>query len=133
MPRIIGVDIPNEKRVEIALTYLYGIGRTLANRILAEVGISPDKKAKDLTDSEVNAITHIIQERHKVEGDLRREESANVRRLISIGAYRGIRHKRNLPARGQRSKTNARTCKGPRKTIGAFKDKAQRKAVKPAA
>lgn len=127
MPRIFGIDIPQEKRAEIALTYLYGIGRTVANVILKEAGISPDKKAKDLDDQEVAMITRIIQEKYKVEGDLRREIASNVKRLMLIGTYRGSRHKKNLPVRGQRTKTNARTRKGPRKTIGAMKDKAAKK------
>lgn len=129
MPRIIGIDIPKEKRVEIALTYIYGIGKTRSNKILKEAGISPDKRAKDLDDQEVTSITRIIQESYQVEGDLRRQQSANVKRLMTIGSYRGIRHKRSLPVRGQRTKTNSRTRKGPKRTIGAFKDKAMRKAV----
>lgn len=130
MPRIIGIDIPKEKRVEVALTYIYGIGRTLSNQILEEAGISPDKRAKDLDDKEVTAITHIIQERFQVEGDLRRLQTGNIKRLISIGSYRGLRHRKNLPVRGQRTKTNSRTRKGPKKTVGAFKDKTARAAVK---
>jgi len=130
MPRIIGVDIPKEKRVETALTYIFGIGPSLSAAILKEAGISPDKRAKDLDDKEVTAITHIIQESYQVEGDLRRLQVSNIKRLMSIGAYRGFRHKRSLPVRGQRTKTNSRTRKGPKKTIGAFKDKAARKAVK---
>jgi len=130
MPRITGIDIPKEKRIEIALTYIYGIGRTLSNRILEEAGVSPDKRAKDLEEQEVTAITHIIQEKYRVEGDLRRENTANIRRLMSIGTYRGMRHKKNLPARGQRTRTNARTRKGPKKTIGVMRDKAARAAVK---
>lgn len=133
MPRIIGIEIPNEKRAEIALTYIHGIGRTRSNRILKEAGVDPDKRAKDLDDKEVSAITKIIQETVQVEGDLRRLTAANVKRLMSIGSYRGLRHKKNLPARGQRTKTNARTRKGPKRTVGAFKDKATRSAVKPAA
>jgi len=127
MPRIIGVDIPKEKRIEIALTYIFGIGRTRSIEILKEAGISPDKRAKDLDDQEVTAITHIIQERYQVEGDLRRLYVGNIKRLMSIGSYRGLRHKRNLPVRGQRTKTNSRTRKGPKRTVGAFKEKAARK------
>ncbi|MBU0570995.1 MAG: 30S ribosomal protein S13 [Candidatus Omnitrophica bacterium] len=127
MPRIIGIDIPN-KRMEIALTYVYGIGRTLANRVLEDAGVSPDKRANDLDDQEITAITQIIQEKYQVEGDLRRLQTSNIKRLMSIGTYRGIRHKRNLPVRGQRTKTNARTCKGPKRTVGAFKDKTAKKA-----
>jgi small subunit ribosomal protein S13 len=130
MPRIIGIDIPKDKRAEIALTYIFGIGRTAANEILKEAGVSPDKRAKDLDDQEVTTITHIIQEKYQVEGDLRRMHTANIKRLMSIGTYRGLRHKKNLPARGQRTKTNSRTRKGPKRTIGAFKDKAARSAVK---
>jgi len=133
MPRITGVDIPQEKRSEIALTYIFGIGRTAAGHILEEAGIDPGKKAKDLDDQEITAITKIIQTRYKVEGDLRRETVANIKRLMSIGTYRGLRHKRNLPARGQRTRTNSRTRKGPKKTIGAMRDKAARAATKPAA
>ncbi|MFH1395309.1 MAG: 30S ribosomal protein S13 [Candidatus Omnitrophota bacterium] len=130
MPRIVGVDIPKEKRIEVALTYIYGIGPAHSNEILKEAGISPDKRAKDLDDKEVTAITHIIQESYQVEGDLRRLQMSNIKRLMSIGSYRGLRHKKNLPVRGQRTKTNSRTRKGPKRTIGAFKDKAVRKAVK---
>ena len=125
MPRIIGIDIPN-KRMEIALTYVYGIGRTLAARILEDAGVPLEKRANDLDDAEITAITHIIQENYQVEGDLRRFETANIKRLMSIGTYRGIRHKKNLPVRGQRTKTNARTSKGPKRTIGAFKDKGKK-------
>jgi len=132
MPRIIGVDIPKEKRIEIALTYIFGVGRTRSAEILKEAGISPDKRAKDLDDQEVTTITHIIQEKYQVEGDLRRMCTGNVKRLMSIGSYRGLRHKRNLPVRGQRTKTNSRTRKGPKRTVGAFKDKTARKAIKPA-
>jgi small subunit ribosomal protein S13 len=130
MPRIIGVDIPKEKRIEVALTYVYGIGPARAKLILSEAGISFDKRAKDLDDQEINDVTKIIQERFQVEGDLRRIVAGNIKRLMSIGTYRGIRHKKSLPLRGQRTKTNARTRKGPKKTIGAFKDKSARAAVK---
>ena len=126
MPRIIGVDIPKNKRIEIALTYIYGIGVARSNRILKEAGVSPDKRAGDLDDKEVTAITHIMQEKYRVEGDLRRITTGNIKRLMSIGAYRGIRHKRSLPVRGQRTRTNSRTRKGPKRTIGAFRDKAAR-------
>ena len=116
MPRIIGVDIPKEKRIEIALTYLYGVGRVLSNKILKEAGINPDKRAKDLTEEEVSHITNTIQKSgYKVEGDLRREISQNIKRLMDIGSWRGLRHKKGLPVRGQRTRTNARTRKGPRK------------------
>lgn len=116
MPRILGVDIPKEKRIEISLTYLYGVGRALANIILKEAEVSPDKRAKDLTEEEVSRITNIIQKaKFKVEGDLRRDISQNIKRLMDIGSWRGMRHKRGLPVRGQRTRTNARTRKGPRK------------------
>lgn len=123
MPRIVGVDIPKEKRIEVSLRYLYGIGPSLSRKILATVGVSPDKRAKELTEEEVSKIASVIQREHKVEGDLRREVSDNVRRLTEIGCYRGIRHRRGLPVRGQRTRTNARTRKGPRKTIGVMKKK----------
>ncbi len=131
MPRIAGIDIPKEKRIEIALTYIFGIGRPTSNKVLKEAGISPDKRAKDLNDQEITAITRIIQEKYQVEGDLRRLQMSNIKRLMSINTYRGQRHKKNLPTRGQRTRTNARTRKGPKKTIGAFKDKTVRKTVKP--
>jgi len=118
MPRICGVDLPKGKRIEVALTYVYGIGRTLSNKILKMANISPDKRAKDLTEEEVSKLSAIIQNDYKVEGDLRREISTNIKRLIDIGCYRGSRHKKGLPARGQRTHTNARTRKGPRKTVG---------------
>lgn len=127
MPRIIGVDIPKEKRVELALTYVYGIGRSLSNKILKVANISPDKRAKDLTEEEVAKLSSIIQKDYKVEGDLRRDISANIKRLIDIGTYRGFRHRRGLPVRGQRTKTNARTRKGPRKTVGIVRQKATAK------
>lgn len=116
MPRILGVDIPKEKRIEISLTYLYGVGRHLSGVILREAEISPDKRAKDLTEEEISRIVGIIQKNnYKVEGDLRRDISQNIKRLIDIGSWRGMRHKRGLPVRGQRTRTNARTRKGPRR------------------
>ena len=116
MPRILGVDIPKEKRIEIALTYLYGVGRAVSNRILKEAGINPDKRAKDLTEEEVSRITNTLQKSGlKLEGDLRRDISQNIKRLMDIGSWRGLRHKKGLPVRGQRTRTNARTRKGPRK------------------
>jgi small subunit ribosomal protein S13 len=131
VPRVLGVDIPKEKRIEIALTYLYGVGRVLSNRILVQAQISPDKRAKDLTEEEVSRLTTTIQKMDlKVEGDLRRELSANVKRLIDIGSWRGLRHRKGLPVRGQRTRTNARTRKGPRKR-GAIMVKAVE--TKPAA
>ena len=117
MARISGVDLPREKRVEIGLTYIYGIGRASSNRILAEAGVNPDTRVKDLTDDEVKKISAIIADSQMVEGDLRREIAMNIKRLQEIGCYRGIRHRRRLPVRGQKTKTNARTRKGPRKTV----------------
>ena len=117
MARISGVDLPREKRVEIGLTYIYGIGRTSANRILAEAGVNPDTRVKDLTDDEVKKLAAVIADTQIVEGDLRREIAMNIKRLQEIGCYRGIRHRKGLPVRGQKTKTNARTRKGPRKTV----------------
>ena len=117
MARISGVDLPREKRVEIGLTYIYGIGRTSANRILAEAGVNPDTRVKDLTDDEVKKLAAVIADTQTVEGDLRREIAMNIKRLQEIGCYRGIRHRKGLPLRGQKTKTNARTRKGPRKTV----------------
>ena len=117
MARISGVDLPNEKRVEIGLTYIYGIGRASSQRILKEAGVNPDTRVRDLTDEEVNRIRGIIDETQMVEGDLRRTVALNIKRLTEIGSYRGTRHRRGLPVRGQRSKTNARTRKGPKRTI----------------
>ncbi|MBL4933890.1 MULTISPECIES: 30S ribosomal protein S13 [Clostridium] len=116
MARIAGVDLPREKRVEIGLTYIYGIGLSTSQKILAETGINPDTRVKDLNEDEVNAIRNIIKDR-VVEGDLRREIALNIKRLVEIGCYRGIRHRKGLPVRGQKTKTNARTRKGPKKTI----------------
>ena len=116
MARISGVDLPREKRVEIGLTYIYGIGRASSNRILAEAGVNPDTRVKDLTDDEVKKLATIIADSQIVEGDLRREIAMNIKRLQEIGCYRGIRHRKSLPVRGQKTKTNARTRKGPRKT-----------------
>ncbi len=120
MARIAGVDLPREKRVEIGLTYIYGIGLTSSQKILAQAGINPDTRVKDLTDEQVNAIRKAM-ENYKVEGDLRREVALNIKRLTEIGCYRGIRHRRGLPVRGQRTKTNARTRKGPRKLVSKSK------------
>lgn len=117
MARISGVDLPREKRVEIGLTYIYGIGRVSSNKILEQAGISPDTRVRDLTDEEVTRIREIIDASHMVEGDLRREVALNIKRLMEIGCYRGIRHRKGLPVRGQKTKTNARTRKGPRKTV----------------
>ena len=117
MARISGVDLPREKRVEIGLTYIYGIGRTSSNRILAEAGVNPDTRVKDLTDDEVKKIAAVVADTQVVEGDLRREIAMNIKRLQEIGCYRGIRHRKSLPVRGQKTKTNARTRNGPRKTV----------------
>ncbi|MCT4618834.1 MAG: 30S ribosomal protein S13 [Marinisporobacter sp.] len=121
MARIAGVDLPREKRVEIGLTYIYGIGRKTSNNILAEAGVSPDTRVRDLTEDEVGKLRQIIDNEYRVEGDLRREISLNIKRLKEIGCYRGIRHRRGLPVRGQKTKTNARTRKGPKKTVGRKK------------
>ena len=117
MARIAGVDLPREKRVEIGLTYIYGIGRTSSNRILAEAGVDPNTRVRDLTDDEVKRISTVIEETQIVEGELRREVAMNIKRLQEIGCYRGIRHRRGLPVRGQKTKTNARTRKGPKRTV----------------
>jgi len=119
--RIAGVDLPKDKRLEIALTYIYGIGLTLSREILAKTGINPDTRVRDLTEDEIAKLREVIDHEYKVEGDLRREESMNIKRLIEIGSYRGLRHRRGLPVRGQRTKTNARTRKGPVKTVGRKK------------
>ena len=121
MARIAGVDLPKEKRVEIGLTYIYGIGVASSNKILAKAGVNPDTRIKDLTDDEVNSIRKVIDESYKVEGDLRREVALNIKRLTEIGCYRGLRHRRGLPVRCQRTKTNARTRKGPRKLVSKSK------------
>jgi small subunit ribosomal protein S13 len=117
MARISGVDLPREKRVEIGLTYIYGIGRTSAARILKEANVNPDTRVRDLTDDEVKRLSEVINETQVVEGDLRREVALNIKRLQEIGCYRGIRHRKGLPVRGQKTKTNARTRKGPKKTV----------------
>ena len=117
MARIVGIDLPKEKRVEIGLTYIYGIGRKSANDILAQTGINPDTRVKDLTDEEEAKLREAIDKGYMVEGDLRRNNALDIKRLIEIGCYRGTRHRKGLPVRGQRSKTNARTRKGPKKTI----------------
>ena len=117
MARIAGVDLPREKRVEIGLTYVYGIGRTSAKKILEETGINPDTRVKDLTEEEIGKIRDAIDANFTVEGDLRREVALNIKRLVEIGSYRGLRHRKGLPVRGQRTKTNARTRKGPKRTV----------------
>jgi small subunit ribosomal protein S13 len=134
MPRILGIDLPKEKRIEIALCYLYGIGRSLSNVILKEAQVSPDKRAKDLTEEEVSRITATIQKSgYKFEGDLRRDISQNIKRLMDIGSWRGMRHKKGLPVRGQRTRTNARTRKGPRRGGMAVIRKAEPLKAAPAA
>ena len=125
MARIEGVDLPRNKRVEVGLTYLFGIGPTRSHQILAATKVNPDTRIKDLTEAEVTAIREFVQKNYKLEGDLRRETQMNIKRLIEIGSYRGSRHRRNLPARGQRTKTNARQRRGPKKTVGV-----RRKATK---
>lgn len=125
MARIAGVDLPRDKRIEIALTYIYGVGLTLSKEIIGASGINPDTRVRDLTEEEVSRLRETIDKGYKVEGDLRREESLNIKRLIEIGSYRGKRHRMGLPVRGQRTKTNARTRKGPKKTVGV-----RRKAAK---
>jgi len=117
MARIEGVDLPREKRVEIGLTYLYGVGRTTARRMLVATGVSPETRVRDLTEDEITRLRDFISSNYKVEGDLRREVQMNIKRLVDIGSYRGLRHRRNLPVRGQRTRTNARTRKGPKKTV----------------
>ncbi len=117
MARIAGVDLPRDKRIEIALTYIYGIGRTPSGEILDRTGIDPNKRVKDLTEAEIAQLREFIDRNYRVEGDLRREVSMNIKRLIEIGCYRGLRHRRNLPVRGQRTRTNARTKRGPRRTV----------------
>ena len=117
MARIEGVDLPRNKRIEIGLTYIFGIGLPRAHQVLDATGVNPDTRVKDLTDAEVNQLRDYISQSYKVEGDLRREVQLNIKRLIEIGSYRGLRHRRNLPARGQRTRTNARTVKGPKKTV----------------
>ena len=121
MARIAGVNLPNQKRLEVGLTYIYGIGRSTAQKICAETGLSPDEKIKDLTDEEITKLREYIDGNLQVEGDLRRERTQAIKRLSEIGAYRGVRHRRGLPTNGQRTKTNARTRKGPKKTVGRGK------------
>lgn len=121
MARLVGVDLPRDKRIEVGLTYIYGIGLTTAKKILAETGVNPDVRVKDLSEDDLTKLRDYIQENIKVEGDLHREVSQNIKRLMEIGCYRGLRHRRGLPVRGQRTHTNARTRKGPRKQIGGKK------------
>jgi small subunit ribosomal protein S13 len=124
MARIAGVDLPREKRLEIALTYIFGIGRTTSNKILAESGVSPDTRVRDMTEDEMTRLRDYIERNLRVEGDLRRVVQGNIQRLIEIGSYRGMRHRRGLPVRGQRTRTNARTRKGSKKTVGVRRKKA---------
>jgi small subunit ribosomal protein S13 len=121
--RIAGIDIPREKRVEIALTYIYGIGLPTSQKVLAQANVNPDTRVRDLTDEQVNRLREIIDRRYTVEGDLRRETAMNIKRLTEIGSYRGLRHRRNLPVRGQRTKTNARQRRGPKRTVGIRRKK----------
>src|SRR3954454_20582530 len=123
MARLSGIDIPHEKRVEISLTYIFGIGLPTSQKILAQANINPDTRVRDLTEDQVNRLREIIDRRYKVEGDLRREVALNIKRLQEIGSYRGLRHRRNLPARGQRTKTNARQRRGPKRTVGVRRKK----------
>jgi len=127
MARIAGIDLPRDKRIEIALTYIFGIGRTTAGKILASAGVSPDVRVKNLTEEDEKRLRDYIDQQVKVEGDLRREVSGHIKRLTDIGCYRGVRHRRGLPVRGQRTKTNARTRKGPKKTVGGKKKAAVKK------
>ncbi|MBI2080883.1 MAG: 30S ribosomal protein S13 [candidate division NC10 bacterium] len=124
MARIAGVDLPREKRLEVALTYIYGIGRSSSGKILRDAQVSPATRVKDLTEDEVNRLRRVIEGQYRIEGDLRREVSMNIKRLMDIGCYRGLRHRRGLPVRGQRTSTNARTRKGPRRTVGVKRTKA---------
>lgn len=127
MARLSGIDLPREKRIEIALTYIFGIGRTTAGKILASAGVNPDTRVKNLTEEDEKRLRDYIDQQVKVEGDLRREISGHIKRLTDIGCYRGVRHRRGLPVRGQRTKTNARTRKGPKKTVGGKKKAAVKK------
>ncbi|MGD9874458.1 MAG: 30S ribosomal protein S13 [Kiritimatiellia bacterium] len=130
MPRLLGIDIPGKKRIDVSLRYIYGIGPKRAVEVLTKAQIDPAKKADDLTSDEITKLAGILQSEYRIEGDLRREVSQNIRRLMSIGSYRGTRHRRGLPVRGQRTSTNARTRKGPKKTVGAVRGKEARSAVK---
>lgn len=133
MPRVIGVDIPGKKRIEYALRYIYGVGPARAKEVVARLKFDPAAKADDLTGEQIAALSKLLQEEYVVEGDLRREVNGNIRRLIAVNCYRGVRHRKGLPVRGQRTSTNARTRKGPRKTVGAVRGKEARSAVKAAA
>jgi small subunit ribosomal protein S13 len=133
MPRVLGIDIPGRKRLEYAMTYIYGLGLAKSREVIAKAGLDPAKKADDLTDEDITKITAVIRAEYTIEGDLRRETAQNVRRLISINSYRGFRHRRGLPVRGQRTKTNARTRKGAKRTVGVVRGKEARSAAKIAA
>jgi small subunit ribosomal protein S13 len=130
MPRLLGVDIPGKKKIEYSLRFIYGIGLTRAKEVVAKAGIDPSKRADDLTSEELAKITNLIQGGYRIEGDLRREVAQNIRRLVSIGCYRGTRHRKGLPVRGQRTSTNARTRKGPRRTVGAVRSKETRNTIR---
>lgn len=130
MARVAGVDLPRDKRVEIAITYIYGIGRTLAHKILSTANVNPNTRVKDLTEEEIGKLNAVVSKEYKVEGDLRTEVAQNIKRLIEIGTYRGLRHRRGLPVRGQRTHSNARTRKGPRKTVGVVREKTKRKTLR---
>ncbi len=130
MPRLLGIDIPGRKRLEYALTYIYGLGLTKSREVIAKAGLDPAQKADDLTDEQITSLTKVLREDYVIEGDLRRQVTQNIRRLISINSYRGSRHRRGLPVRGQRTKTNARTRKGPVRTVGAVRGKEARSAAK---
>ncbi len=130
MPRVLGVDIPGRKQILYSLRYIYGVGPTLSAEIIKKADLDPTKKADDLTPDELRRLIDVIQSGYRVEGDMRREVTGNIRRLISIGSYRGLRHRRGLPVRGQRTSTNARTRKGPRRTVGAVRGKEARAAAK---
>ncbi len=123
MARIAGVDLPKDKRVEVALTYIFGVGRSAAKKVLAKTGVNPDTRVKNLTEEEVSRLREVIDKEQRVEGDLRREVSLSIKRLMEIGCYKGLRHRRGLPVRGQRTRTNARTRKGPRRTVGVRRKK----------
>ena len=131
MPRVLGIEIPGKKQLEYSLRYIFGIGPTLSLEVIAKANLDPAKKADDLSDEEIRVLTQVLQSTdYRIEGDLRREVQQNIRRLISIGSYRVLRHRRSLPVRGQRTSTNARTRKGPKKTVGAIRDKTARKAAR---
>lgn len=130
MPRVLGIDIPGKKRLEYALQYIYGIGPTLAKELIVKAKLDPTKKADGLTDEDIQRLVAVLQSEYMIEGDLRRDVSSNIRRLVSIGSYRGIRHRRGLPVRGQRTKTNARTRKGAKRTVGVVRGKDARSAAK---